>query len=247
MILSEFGLRRFAIQIQTKSNSNKKYLTENNMKTSNKLLIGTGISIVFGIFSFAFMMRGAYQKALANPLANELRISLKTVKNLNIDDASYVTFKRGDKYEIVMNKGDKDSLSLEYQGDILNINVGDIGNFTIYSPQLPIMSFSKKDNLRNKDAGEIVVDSSFQSGDFVVTSLKNSNVEFKKCHFDKVDIQSKEKAEILINGGEVKSLNLILPKNSTLGVVYSNILSKNIVLGDSCIVNIIGNQSSFLK
>jgi hypothetical protein len=81
----------------------------------------------------------------------------------------------------------------------------------------------------------------------VVISLKNSNIEFKKCHFDKVDIQSKEKTEILINGGEVKLLNITLPKNSTLGIVYSNILSKNIVLGDSCNVNITGNQSAFWK
>jgi hypothetical protein len=217
------------------------------MKTSNKLLIGTGICIVLGIFSFAFMMRGAYQKALANPLANELRIDLKAMKYLNIDYNSYVTFKHGNKYEIVMNKNEKDSLRIDYQGDMLNLKVGDIGNVTVFTPQLPVMSFTKKGMSMNKDAGEIIVDSSFQSGDFVVTSLKNSNIEFKKCHFDKVDIQSKEKTEILINGGEVKLLNITLPKNSTLGIVYSNILSKNIVLGDSCNVNITGNQSAFLK
>jgi hypothetical protein len=217
------------------------------MKTSNKLLIGTGICIVLGIFSFAFMMRGAYQKALANPLANELRIELKAMKYLNIDFNSYVTFKHGNKYEIVTDKNDRDSLKIDYQGDMLNLNIGDIGNITIYSPQIPIMSFTKNGNLKNKDAGEIVVDSSFQSGDFVVISLKNSNVELKKCHLDKVDIQSKNKTDILINGSEVKSLNLTLPKNSKLGIVYSNILSKNIVLGDSCNVSITGNQSSFLK
>jgi hypothetical protein len=217
------------------------------MKTSNKLLVGTGICIVLGIFSFAFMMRGAYQKALANPLANELRIDLKAMKYLNIEYDSYVTFKYGNKYEVVLNKTDKDSLRIDYQGDMLNLRVGDIGNITVYTPQLPVMSFTKKGILMNKDAGEIVVDRSFQSGDFVVISLKNSNIEFKKCHFDKVDIQSKEKTEILINGGEVKLLNITLPKNSTLGIVYSNILSKNIVLGDSCNVNITGNQSAFWK
>lgn len=217
------------------------------MKTSSKLLIGTGICIVLGIFSFAFMMRGAYQKALANPLANELRIGLKASKYLNINNASHVTFKHGNKYEILINKDDKDSLTLDYKEDILNINVGDIGNVTIYSPQLPIMSFSKKDNLKDKDAGEIVVDKSFQSGDFVVTSLKNSNIEFQKSRFDKVDIQSKEKTEILINGGEINTLNLMLPKNSKLGIVYSNIISKNIVLGDSCNVSITGKQSAFWK
>ncbi len=217
------------------------------MKTSNKLLIGTGICIVLGIFSFAFVMRGAYQKALANPLANELRIDLKAMKYLNINFNSYVTFKQGDKYEIVMNKTEKDSLKIDYQGDMLNLGIGDISNVTIYSPQLPIMSFTKKVNLRNNDAGEIVVDSSFQSGDFVVTSLKNSNIEFRKCRFDKVDIQSKNKAEISVENSDIKLFNLSLPKNSELNLNYSTILTKNIVFGDSCSVNIIGNQSSFLK
>jgi hypothetical protein len=217
------------------------------MKTSNKLLVGTGICIVLGIFSFAFMMRGAYQKALANPLANELRIDLKAMKYLNIEYDSYVTFKHGNKYEVVINKTDKDSLRIDYQGDILNLKVGDIGNITVYTPQLPVMTFTKRNILNNNGIGYIVVDSSFQSGDFVVTSLKNINVEFKKCHFDKVDIQSKQKTEILLNGGEVKLLNLKLPKNSTLAIVYSNILSKNIILGDSCNVNITGNQSAFWK
>jgi hypothetical protein len=217
------------------------------MKTSNKLLIGTGICIVLGIFSFAFMMRGAYQKALANPLTNELRIDLKAMKYLNISYDSYITFKHGNKYEIVMNKDEKDSLRIDYQGDIVNLGVGDISNVTIYCPQLPIMTFTKKGDWRNKDAGEIVVDSSFQSGDFVVTSLKNVNIEFKKSHFDKVDIQSKNKAEISMETCEVKLLNLSLPKHSELNLNYSSILSKNIVLGDSCSVIIVGNQSSFLK
>jgi hypothetical protein len=217
------------------------------MKTSNKLLIGTGICIVLGIFSFAFMMRGAYQNALANPLADELRIDLKAMKYLNIKYSSSVTFKYGKKFEIVMNKTERGSTTIDYQGDILNIFVGDIHNTIIYSPQLPIMSFTKIDNSGDKDFGSIYIDSSFRTGEFVVTSLKNSNMEFKKSRFDKVDIQSKEKAEISIEGGEIKLLNLSLPKNSTLNVLYSNILSKNIVMGDSCSVNVIGNQSVFLK
>ena len=73
------------------------------MKTSNKLLVGTVICIILGIFSYAFVMRGAYQKALANPLANELRIDLKAMKYLNLSYGSYVTFKRGDKYEATLN------------------------------------------------------------------------------------------------------------------------------------------------
>ena len=217
------------------------------MKTSNKLLIGTGICIVLGIFSYAFVMRGAYQKALANPLANELRIDFKVMKYLNLSYASYVTFKYGSKYEIVMNKNDRDSLRIDYQGDTLNVKVGDISNVTIYSPKLPIMSFIKKDKLNYRDDTPIYVDSAFQTGNFVVISLKNTNVEFRKCRFDKVDIQSKEKAKISMEESEIKFLNLMLPKNSTLNINYSNILTKNIVLGDSCNVTVTGNQSFFLK
>ena len=217
------------------------------MKTSNKLLIGTGICIVLGIFSYAFVMRGAYQKALANPLANELRIDFKVMKYLNLSYASYVTFKYGSKYEIVMNKNDRDSLRIDYQGDTINLKVGDISNVTIYSPKLPIMSFIKKDKLNYRDDTPIYVDSAFQTGNFVVISLKNTNVEFRKCRFDKVDIQSKEKAKISMEESEIKFLNLMLPKNSTLNINYSNILTKNIVLGDSCNVTVTGNQSFFLK
>lgn len=213
------------------------------MKTSNKLLVGIGICIILGIFSYAFAMRGAYQKALANPLANELRIELKVMKHLNLEYDSNVNFKKGSKYEIVLNKTDKVSLRIDYQGDTLNLKIGDINNVTIYCPQLPVMAITKKD----EDGTFIYVDSTFQSGDFVVTSLKNSFIGFKKCRFDKVDIQSKEKAEISMEGSEIKLLNLRLPKHSTLNLNYSTILAKNMVLGDSCNVNIIGNQLNFLK
>ena len=216
---------------------------KNNMKTSNKLLFGTAICIVLGIFSYAFMMRGAYQKALANPLVNELKIDLKAVKYLNLTYDSQVTFKRGDKYEIVLNKTDKDSLRIDYQGDILDLKVGDINNVTIYCPQLPIMTIAKKD----KDNTFIYIDKTFQSGDCVITSLKNSFVEFQKCRFDKVDIQSKNKAEISMENSEVKLLNLSLPKHSELNLNYSTILTKNIVLGDSSSMVVIGNQLGTLK
>ena len=105
------------------------------------------------------------------------------------------------------------------------------------------MAITKKD----EDGTFIYVDSTFQSGDFVITSLKNSFIGFKKCRFEKVDIQSKNKATISIQGSKIKLLNLLLPKHSTLNLNYSTILTKNIVLGDSCSVNIIGNQSSLLK
>ena len=217
------------------------------MKTSNKLLLGTGICIILGIFSYAFGMRGAYQKALANPLVNELRIDLKAMKYLNIGYDNHVTFKHGNKYEIIVNKDEKDSLRIDYQGDILNLSVGNIRNVVIYCPQLPVMSFTKRSILNNQEIGEVVVDSSFQSGEFMVASLKNVNIEFRKCHFDKVDIQSKNKSVISMENCEVKLFNLSLPKNSELNLSYSNILSKNIVLGDSCSVISVGNQSMFLK
>ena len=217
------------------------------MKTSNKLVVATGICIVLGIFSYAFVMRGAYQKALANPLANELRIDLKAVKYLNLDYTSYVTFKFGKKYEIVINKTDKDSLRIDYQGDMLNLKIGNINNVVIYCLQLPSMNFTKKGMKDYRNDTPIYIDSSFQSGDFLVTSLKNSNVELKKCRFEKVDVQSKNKAEVSIEGSEIKLLNISLPKNSTLSLSYSNILSKNIILGDSCSVIMTGNQADFLK
>ena len=217
------------------------------MKTSNKLVVGTGICIVLGIFSYTFVMRGAYQKALANPLANELRIDLKVVKYLNLNYDSYIIFKRGSKYEIVLSKTDKDSLRIDYQGDMLNLKVGNVNNVTIYCPELPIMTFTKNEIKNYRNDTPIFIDSTFQTGNFVVTSLKNSNIEFKKCHFDKVDIQSKNKAEISMEGSEIKLLNLSLPKKSTLNLNYSKILTKNIILGDSCSVNIVGNQSEFLK
>jgi hypothetical protein len=217
------------------------------MKTSNKLLIGTGICIVLGIFSYAFVLRGAYQKAMANPLANELRIDLKAMKYLNINYGLTVTFKHGDKYEIVMNKSDKDSLRIDYQGDTLNLKIGDINNVTIYCPQLPTMNLTKNEKESYRNDTPIHVDSTFQSGEFVAKLFQNSNVEFKKCRFDKVDIQSNARTEISMEDSEIKLLNLSLPKNSMLNMNYSNILAKNIVLGDSCSVVITGNQSVFLK
>ena len=109
------------------------------------------------------------------------------------------------------------------------------------------MSFTKKDKLNYRDDTPIYIDGTFQSGDFVATSLINTNVEFIKCRFDKVDIQSKEKAEISMEESEIKLSNLILPKNSRLNINYSKILAKNIILGDSCSISIVGNQSNFLK
>lgn len=217
------------------------------MKTSNKIIISSGICIVLGIIMHTFILRGAYKNAIANPLANELRINLKAMKYLNISHDYYVTFKHGNKYEIVINKYEKDSLHIGYQGDTINLNIGNISNVIIYSPQLPIMSFSKRNILNNNGIGQIVVDSSFQSGEFMVASLKNINIEFRKCHFDKVDIQSKNKAEISMENCEVKLFNLSLPKNSELNLNYTNILSKNIVLGDSSNVSSIGNPSLFIK
>ena len=105
------------------------------------------------------------------------------------------------------------------------------------------MAITKKD----EDGTFIYVDRTFQSGDFVVTSLKNSFIGFNKCRFVKVDIKSENKATISMEGSEIKLLNIVLPKHSTLNLNYSTILTKNIVLGDSCSVNIIGNQSSLLK
>ena len=114
------------------------------MKTSNKLLVGIGICIILGVFSYAFAMRGAYQKALANPLANELRIELKVMKHLNLEYDSNVNFKKGSKYEIVLNKTDKVSLRIDYQGDTLNLKIGDINNVTIIVLNYQLWQLRKK-------------------------------------------------------------------------------------------------------
>jgi hypothetical protein len=217
------------------------------MKTSNKIITAAAICLFLGIVTYTFMMRGAYQEALKNPVSSELRIGLKTTKNLNINYNATVTIKYGNKNEIVLDKNNKDSLKIDYQGDKANLSIGDIGNVTIYLRDLPMMSFSKKPNLRNEDFGEIIVDESFKSGEFMVSSITQSNIQFQKCNFDKLDIRSNDKCAVTINAGEIKSLNIDLPKKSYLWIEYANILSKNVVLGDSCEVKITGNQTNFLK
>jgi hypothetical protein len=217
------------------------------MKTSNKIITAAAICLFLGIVTYTFMMRGAYQEALKNPFANELRIDLKTMKHLEISYNNDITIKYGNKNEIVIAKNEKDSLKFNYQGDRTNLTIGDIGSITIYLQDLPTMSFSKKPNWRNQDFGGIIVDESFKSGEFIVSSIKQSNIQFQKCNFDKIDIQSNDKCAVTINAGEIKSLNINLPKKSYLWIEYANILSKNVVLGDSCEVKITGNQTNFLK
>ena len=62
----------------------------------------------------------------------------------NIFGLGALSFKHGNKYEIVINKTDKDSLVIDYQGDAANLKIGDINNVTIYYPKLPIMTITKK-------------------------------------------------------------------------------------------------------
>jgi hypothetical protein len=230
------------------------------MKTSNKLLIGTGICIVLGIFSFAFMMRGAYQKALANPLSREVRIDLKTVKYLNIDQYSNIHFKYGRKFEVEVLRQYKDSLSIDYQGDTINLRASDAGEITIYSPKLPILTIKnaeKKDTLEK----EVIVygeeeeypstdfDSTFSSGEIKATFLSHALVTLYKCKVDNVDINTKKGGTVSIDKSEIKNLKLNLANFSSLSIEYSKIQSKNIILGDSSNINVRGKevQSAFLK
>ena len=223
------------------------------MKTSNKLLVGTGICIILGIFSYAFVMRGAYQKAFANPLANELRRDLKAMKYLNIEYHREVIFKRGDKFEIEVDKLYKDSIKVEHKGETLFLDVSKSIPVTIFLPNFPTVNFINKhyeDKLsvaKDDNIATIFIDSSFQKGEFLATFQNNGRINFNKCHLDKIDIKGQENVSITIENSEVKQLNLDLPKYSSLGIVYTKILSKNIILGDSCSVTVTGNQSAFLK
>jgi hypothetical protein len=230
------------------------------MKTSNKLLLGTGICIVLGIFSFAFMMRGAYQRALANPLSREVRVGLKTVKYLNISQLSDIHFRYGSKFEIEVSRQYKDSLSVDYQGDTLNLNVENAGELTIYSPILPTLTITNAEK-KNTPEKEVIVygeeeeysrfdfDSTLNSGQIQATFLSHAFVNLYKCKVDNVDIKTKKGGTVSIEKSEIKNLNLNLANFSSLSVAYSKIQSKNIVLGDSSNINVRGKelQSSFLK
>jgi hypothetical protein len=230
------------------------------MKTSNKLLIGTGICIVLGIFSFAFMMRGAYQKALANPLSREVRVSLKAVKYLNINQLSDIHFKYGSKFEVEVSRQYKDSLSIDYQGDTLNLNVENVGELTIYSPNLPILTISNAEK-KNTPEKEVIVygeeeeysrfdfDSTLNSGQIQATFLSHALVTLYKCKVDYVDINTKKGGTVSIEKSEIKNLKLNLANFSSLSVAYSKIQTKNIILGDSSNINVRGKemQSAFLK
>jgi hypothetical protein len=230
------------------------------MKTSNKLLIGTGICIILGIFSYAFVLRGAYQKALAKPsdiLSEYIEIPLKPAKYLNLDFDGALEFKYGEKYAITVRRGYKDSLVIGYQGDTLNLNARKVGIITITSPEIPILnsySSSKEKSQNNGEEDEENYDFnisvvSFQSGSFVAKFQKSCKVDFHQCNLEKIDVKNQEFSEINLDATKVKQLNINLPKLSTLNISYSNIQSKNIVLGDSCSVNISGKQSQidFLK
>lgn len=215
------------------------------MKTSNKLLIGTGICIILGIFSYAFILRGAYQKALANPLSRTVKVDFKGTKYLNIEYASDITFEYSKKYEIEINRNEKDSLRLDYQGDTLNLDATKMYGITIFCPELPILKLNSKGDMRDIRDNEysLIIGKSFQSGNFEATFLKNVSAKFENCNLEKVDIKSQGETMISVDKSDIKQLNLNLPKNSLLYLSYSNIQSKNIILGDSCLVNISGKQS----
>jgi hypothetical protein len=221
------------------------------MKTSNKLLIGTGICIILGIFSYAFVLRGAYQKALANPLSRTVKVDFKGTKYLNLEYSSVVSFEYGKKYEIEIDRDWKDSLRFDYQGDSLNFNANEFGNITIFCPQLPILKLNSRGDMYDIEDGDhnLLIGKSFQSGNFEATFLKNVTAKFNQCSLDKIEIKSQGETGITLNESNIKQLNLNLPKKSSLYLTYSNIQSRNIILGDSCSVNISGKQSQvdFLK
>ena len=230
------------------------------MKTSNKLLIALGIGLMLSVVSYAYILRGAYQKALKNPISAEIKVPLKTVQYLNLTYNRDVTFKYGSKFEIVIDRNLADSLILNYKNNTLNLDVTKIGDVTIFSPNLPITQFldvSEQDD-KNKEVmtyGDvetyrtISIDSSFTSGSFVATFQKNGNLNFTKCQLDKIDVKGKENLAVNIERSSVKQLNLDLVKFSSLAINHSQIQSKNVVLGDSCNLSLSGKETrtTFLK
>ncbi|MDZ7897143.1 MAG: hypothetical protein U5N85_03830 [Arcicella sp.] len=229
------------------------------MKTSNKIIFSTGILLFLSIITYTFMMRGAYQEALKNPVSSEVKIGLKTVKYLNLEYDGDIIFKKGDKFEIIVDRDFKDSVGIVYKNDGLNLDVSKLGEVTIFLPEFPEMNFTREQQIRYKDGNAIdekqedyrtiYIDKSFQSGNFVATFLNNANLHFTKCQFDKIDVKGKENVSLTLEASTIKQFNANLVKSSTLSVNYSTIQSKNIVLGDDCSVNIVGKESRamFLK
>ncbi len=229
------------------------------MKTSNKIIIGTGICILLGIITHTFILRGAYLDALKNPISDEVNIGLKTVKYLNLQYGDDVTFKKGNKFEIIVSRNYQDSLITVYKNDSLNLDITKLREVTIFLPDFPQMNFVEKRGITPKKGirvyGEsenytsIYVDSTFQSGNFVATFQKNTILNFYKCRFDKIDVKGQENVSLKIEKSDIKQLNLDLVKFSSLAINYSTIQSKNVVLGDSCKVSILGKEARtmFLK
>lgn len=226
------------------------------MKTSNKLLIALGIGLILSVVSYAYILRGAYQKALRNPISAEIKVPLKSVQYLNLTYNRDVTFKYGSKFEIVIDRSLADSLMMNYKNNTLNLDVTKIGDVTIFSPNLPIIQFIDKSEQgdKNKDADydnyrTINVDSSFTSGSFVATFQKNGILNLTKCQLDKIDVKGKENLAVNIERSSVKQLNLDLVKFSSLAINHSLIQSKNIVLGDNCNLSLSGKETRtiFLK
>ncbi len=218
------------------------------MKTSNKLIIGSGITILLGIFAHTFIMRGAYLDALKHPLEQEGKISLKAVKKLNLLYTHEVVFEKGDKYEIIVNRIDKDSLTIQYYGETLNLDLTKAGSIKIICPKLPTLVLDYKKPLNDGDY-PVNIDSTFQYGNLKATFLKRGILNLHKCMLDSIDIKSKVNPEITFEGITVKNCNIDLPAHSVLNIYYSYIQSKNVVLGDSSTFNLVGKHThaTFIK
>jgi Putative auto-transporter adhesin, head GIN domain len=218
------------------------------MKTSNKLLIGSGICILLGIITHTFIMRGAYLDALKNPVSDEVNIGLKTVKYLNIEGyEGDIKFEKGNKNQILISRDLKDSLRMSYKGDTLKLDVSKVNKITIFITDIPEFNINDKaplnQNLRIK------IDSTFQSGNFKATFLKKGDINFAQCHFDKLNIDSNGSLEVQIRDCDIKLLNLNLMKYSNLSVYDTKIQSKKINLGENCTISLSGREtfSTFLK
>jgi hypothetical protein len=235
------------------------------MKTSNKIITAATICLVLAIVAYTFIMRGAYQEALKNPVSWEVKIGLKPVKYLNITYDDNINFKRGNKFEIIVDRPYKDSLNTAYKDESLDLDISKLGAVTIFLPDFPEMNFIRKSKINqggfvlqesnsvayesHEERKGIMIDSTFQSGNFVATFQDAINLNFYKNQFYKIDVKGKENISLTIDNSQVKQLNVDLKKKSNLVINYSIVESKNLILDDDCSVNVIGKEAraTFLK
>jgi hypothetical protein len=199
------------------------------MTTSNKLLLWAGAAIVLNILAYTVIMRNAYQKAIANPVSDQVKIDLKVMKYLKLNHYADVNLQYGPKYQVVLNRTYKDSLSVNYQGDTLSLNLLKAGEATIFMPIIPKIrvGFSKHKDL------EIRLGDSFTAGNLDIFFEQSSEFILEKSHLDDVSIRSPKGIHLKLEKTDIKNLTMQTGRKSLVELNYANVQTNNIVLGDS--------------